>query len=58
VHGWLAVDPARRVELSAVSAGLVVRVVDGKGGERATEIGVHEEPSAAAWRTIILLDRG
>ena len=58
VQGWLAGDPARRVEVRAVSSGLAVRIVDPSSGDRTADIGLNEDPSAAAWRAIVLLNRG
>lgn len=58
VHGWLASDAERRLELRAMAAGMMVRVVASERDERIVEVGVLEDPSSAAWRAIAELDSG
>ncbi len=58
VQGWLAANLARRVEIRASSEGLTVRVTDPVLGEELAEIRATEDPSTAAWRAVVLLDRG
>lgn len=57
VQGWLAASPDRRLEIRASSGGLEVRVVDRDLGEEGGAIQATEDPSTAAWRAIIALDR-
>ena len=56
VHGWLVMDPARRVEMKAGSDGFVITVDDPFLGARALPVGVDEDPSSAAWRAIARLN--
>lgn len=57
VQGWLVGDPARKVEVRASPFGLAVTVFDPKAGEHRAEIRATEDPSAAAWRAIVMIDR-
>lgn len=57
MQGWLAGNPERRVEIRASTDGLTVRVIDPVLGEELAEIGSTEDPSTAAWRAVVLLDR-
>lgn len=57
VQGWLASRAERRVEIRASPSGLEVRVVDPELGEERADIQVTEDPSTAAWRAIVALDR-
>ena len=55
VHGWLVMNPSRRVEMKAGSAGFVMTVEDPFQGAYAVPVGVDEDPSSAAWRAIARL---
>jgi hypothetical protein len=52
LEGWLLARPERRLEFSASSAGLRVRVVDRHEGELVVLVAIADEPSAVVWRAI------
>lgn len=55
VHGWLAQDAGRRVEMRAAIDGFVVSVEDPELGTLAASVDVDEDPSSAIWRSITRL---
>jgi hypothetical protein len=55
VHGWLAMDPGRRIAMSAGSDGFVISIEDPRTGTHSIAVGVDEDPSSAAWRAITRL---
>ena len=56
VHGWLVIEPARRIEMRAGNDGFVVSVEDPEYGGLEVSVAVDEDPSAATWRAITRLN--
>lgn len=57
VQGWLATDDRRRIEIRGTADGMEVCIVDPVHGTERTAIRASEDPSSAAWRAIVLIDR-